>query len=379
MSPVVSISKLKLRDGVRTAWVFGAGASMSNPYNVPSQAGLLKHFMNAPGANTWVEARRGRVEAICRQVYPGWSVTDSRVALEELFAANELVRDDPRSTVKEADAARKALRDLVLAMRFAVITRGRADNAKWCPFARAGISSPYAELLERLFPSGTTDAKAHFFITLNYDVNLDRCVVNMRGSESDLDIDYGVTFANARCSRDPDVPKFDEPRDGAVLVLRPHGGLTWFRCLACRSVFTTLGRQRQIPVGGVCWACRARRVDYVLVHPSFSRRYDDPLLSSVWGRVYEELVRSDRWVFAGYSLPAADYHFRALLRDALAKRGKAATSIVLVGVKDAIDPGSVATFDSTVATYQGMFDTRLTVWEATKNGFADFVSTSIVR
>lgn len=380
------IAKLSLKDGVRTAWVFGAGASV--PYGVPTQAGLLKHFMTAPlsgkrgsaGVHAKVKERRVRVQSICRQVYAGWDAGDPRVALEELFAANELVRDDPRSTTKEADTARKALRDLLLAMRFAVITRGVSDGVRWCPFGRDGTTSPYAELLEHLFPEGTEDADSHFFVTLNYDVNLDRCVINMRGSATDLDIDYGVTFANSRYETNPDVPKFAEPRPGAVLVLRPHGGLTWFRCLACRSVFTTLGRQKQIPRGNVCWACWAKRVDYVLVHPSYSRRYDDPLLSAIWGRVYEELVKSDRWVFVGYSLPSADYHFRALLRHALAERDrrKEETSVVHVGVKDASRAGSIESFESAVATYEAMFDRRLSVWDATKDGFADFASKAIV-
>jgi hypothetical protein len=227
-------------------------------------------------------------------------------------------------------------------------------------------------LLERLYPSGTTAGDGHVLVTFNYDINLDRCVINLLRSESDLDIDYSVQFANSRCGG-PDLPHFHAPRPGAVLLLRPHGGLTWFRCLACRSVFTTLGHQRQIVADTTCSACGAQRVDYVLVHPSYSRKYDDPLLTSIWGRTYEELVRSDRWVFVGYSLPPADFHFRALLRHALDVRGRKSepTTIVMVGVS------RIPEFEKTVATYSAMFHERLRVWQATANGFADFVSHSL--
>ena len=382
MTPPKRISDLRLRDATRTVWIFGAGASV--PYGVPNQAGILEYFLTAPLKGlkgiAEIEARRTRIESVCCHIYPGWKPSDSRIALEELFAANELARDDPRSTSKEASEASSTLRDLLLAMRFAVVTRGNVTDARWLPFARSGKSSPYAELLEKVFPAGTTSSDAHLFVTLNYDINFDRCVINMRDSKSNLDIDYGVLFANARHQANPDVPTFQEPREGAILVLRPHGGLTWFRCLACRSVFTTLGRRQQIPKGNVCWACKARRVDYVLVHPSYSRRYDDPLLSVIWGRMYEELVKSDRWVFIGYSLPSADYHFRALLRDVLAVRdgNSQPTKIVHVGIKDNAKPDSVKAFNSVVDTYQAMFHDRLLVWDATKKGFSDFAAKAIV-
>jgi hypothetical protein len=375
--------KLRLNDATRTVWVFGAGASVF--YDVPSQEKLLARFLDGsrpikhgPKGQRQLEERRDRVEAYCRNAYPGLEPSDPGVALEELFALYELMRDDPRSTPEEVGLAGRALRDLLLAIRHATVVPGKATQAKWLPFARERERSPYAELIEQVFPSGTTDGGRHVFVTFNYDINLDRCVINLLESKSDLDIDYGVVFANSRCEN-AEVPDFRPPRPGAVLVLRPHGGLTWFRCLACRSVFTTLGRQQQIANDTVCWACGAQRVDYVLVHPSYSRRYDDPLLTAIWGRTYEELVKSDRWVFVGYSLPPADFHFRALLRQALVQRDSHSreTIVVLVSVRRPPSAGVQDQFAATVETYRAMFHERLQVWRATENGFVDFVSTGI--
>lgn len=374
------IDTVRLRDAPRTALVFGAGASVF--YDVPLQPWLLARFMAGTprgGARNReiIRKRRLRIRRCCRVVYPGLAPTDPGVALEEVFAAYELLRDDPRSTAKEVRKAHSILKDLLLAVRYATVVPGKLTQPKWQPFSRNDTRSPYAELLERLVPAGTQSADNLTLITFNYDVNLDRCVINLRGGPSDLDIDYGVVFANSRCN-DPAVPLFQAPREGAMLVLRPHGGLTWFRCLACRSVFTTLGRQQQIAGDTVCWTCGAKRVDYVLVHPSYSRRYDDPLLTSIWGRTYEALVKSDRWIFIGYSLPPADFHFRALLRQALAARDgkRQSTDVIMVGVHKRPDPKEE--FRNMIATYQAMFHKRLTVWRATENGFSDFVSQSLV-
>src|SRR5207249_4662370 len=137
--------------------------------------------------------------------------------------------------------------------------------------------------------------------------NLDRCALNLRES-ADRDVDYGIPLANARCAGAPD---FGTPRgERSLLLLRTHGALNWIRCRACHSVFSTLSRQQEIPEQFLCYACGEPRMGYILVHPSYSRRYDDPILQLVWGRMHEELIRADRWVFIGYSLPPADFHFR---------------------------------------------------------------------
>jgi hypothetical protein len=49
--------------------------------------------------------------------------------------------------------------------------------------------------------------------------------------------------------------------------------------------------------------------------------------------------------------------------------------VVLVGVRRKPDPKKE--FEKTVATFSAMFHERLRVWQATENGFADFVSQSL--
>jgi hypothetical protein len=368
------IKEFRLTDAEQTVWIFGAGASAPDPYGVPTQAALLTHFakMDRPGGKVVqkrLEDLKDRVRKHCKQVLPGLDMSDPSVTLEEVFSAFELAAQDPRSSRAEVTDAQDAFDDLVQALRLATYVFGRGDAGKWKPHDRGGVSSPYAELLEKLLPAGSKGPVAHTLITFNYDVNLDRCLINLRGSAADYDVDYGIALANSRC---PDAPEFDPPPpDRSVLLLRTHGALNWIRCRACRSIFTTLGKQQEIPEDLKCYACGKLRMDYVLVHPSYFRRYDDPVLQLIWGRSYEELVRAERWVFVGYSLPPADVHFRELLRDALRVRNERAkaTSVVLVGR----GPVNTNEFKALVRSYEAMFSTGVSAWEATAGGFGDFV------
>jgi hypothetical protein len=110
------------------------------------------------------------------------------------------------------------------------------------------------------------------------------------------------------------------------------------------------------------------RIRYVIVHPSFLRTYDDPILQLVWGRTSEELVRAARWVFVGYSLPPVDVHFRELLRDCLRVRAARGgdTDICLVG------RASLDGLTKMAESYGAAFGDHVRVWNATANGFSDF-------
>ena len=285
MSPQM-FDRLSLAAANRTVWLFGAGASACAPYEVPTQAGLLKRFasMSRPGPSSvqqGFETLRARVRDHCRRVLPGLPMEHEDVTLEEVFSAYELARDDPRSAADEVLQAADAFDDLLQALRITTYVFGRGDSKKWMPHARDDTPSPYAELVEKLLPVLPLGPVRHALITFNYDVNLDRCLINLRG-KADYDVDYGVTLANARC---PNAPPFEPPRsDRSVLLLRIHGALNWVRCRACRALFTTVVRQQEIPEELQCYACGKRRMDYVIVHPSYFRRYDDPVLQLVWGR-----------------------------------------------------------------------------------------------
>jgi hypothetical protein len=102
-----TLDRLSLGAAGRTVWLFGAGASACSPYDVPIQAGVLRHFakMLRPGpprVQQDLKDLRQRVREHCKSVLPGLALEDDGVTLEELFSAYELALEDPRSTTDEA-------------------------------------------------------------------------------------------------------------------------------------------------------------------------------------------------------------------------------------------------------------------------------------
>jgi hypothetical protein len=137
-------------------------------------------------------------------------------------------------------------------------------------------------------------------------------------------------------------------------------------------MFTTIDRHANVVRTDKCKLCRCDRLELVLVHPSYIREYDDPILQIVWGRFQEELITSDRWVFVGYSMPTADVHLREILRHVLRirKERRKKTKIYWVGRKESDDDPN---FESVAKNYHSIFENDVTGWNATDGGFADFV------
>jgi len=369
--PATSVFKLNTAN--KTIWIFGAGASADAPYNVPLQGNLLNHFFNmkAPGNQRFkieFDRLKNEVVELCKLVQPGFPAEDA--ILEEVFSAYEIKAKSAYSTSDEVLHALNAIETLRRALRFSTQVYGNGQAAKWNPHKRNNKSASYAELLEKLYPLGCSDdhLKKHILVTMNYDINIDRCVINMLSrDQGELFVDYGIDFADYRLSN-----SFTRPGDRSVLLLRLHGGLNWIRCKACNSMFTTINKHANVVKTDKCKMCKCERLEQVLVHPSYTRSYSDPILQIIWGRFQEELVNSDRWVFIGYSLPTADVHLRELLRHSLSvrKSRRKKTKIIWVGKRsNNKDPKWLELAKS----YFSVFEKNVKAWKATTGGFSYFV------
>lgn len=369
------INRLEAFEDTKTLWIFGAGASVE-PYGVPTQARLLERFFNEKRRlpdreKKELEALRRRVFEICQRVQPGLEPQSPQISLEEVFSAYEIAMDHPRTPPQKVEEARNAIQDLLKAIRF--ITSMDEDEYvyRWNASGRSGASAPYTALLKKLYPPGCVWGRiqAHSFVTLNYDLHLDRALLYMyspKESAWGVDLDYGIEFADYRLGGG-----FRRPReDRSALLLRPHGGLNWVHCLTCRAVFNTVDREaKELIRRRQCLACRSRRLDHILVHPSYLRQYSNPVLQLVWGRCQEELLKAERWVFVGYSLPAADVHFRELLRHSLRLRKKRKPEIIVVGK----GPASRGDWKTMQGNYQTALGEDVLAWAPHRKGFAQFV------
>jgi len=371
--PFPKTDKFNLRKADKTIWIFGAGASFTKPYNVPLQMHLLKTFQKmkvrmSGTSKDEFEELRNRVSEECKKILPGAELNN--VTLEEVFSAFEIQEQAGWTTNEEKEMARQAIFDLRKMLVSTTGVKGRGDALKYKPHRRNDRPSPYAELLEKLFPLDCKIdlLKANILATMNYDISLDRCLLNMRDNEcGNIDLDYGVEFADYRLPS-----SFDRPTERSVLLLRLHGGLNWKRCLACQALFTTISSHANVLPREKCQMCDSERLDHVIVPPSFTRQYIDPVLQIIWGRLLEELRGADRWVFIGYSLPPADVHLRTLLRHAFNMRSTAGekTSIYWVGFKKSADDKNWLGLGE---RFFHLFGDKAIAWEKAEDGFSGFV------
>ena len=373
MAKISTVSAFKLNSAKKTTWIFGAGASTAEPYKVPMQSKVLEHFftMSVPGRAAFKDEfnrLRDEVRMLCERIQPGIDPQDA--ILEEVFSAYEIESRSTYSSFDQKKIAIEAINKLRKALRYATQAYGNGQAAKWRPHNRNNKPAPYAELLEKLFPVGCSvdEIKSHTLVTMNYDINLDRCIINMLNpSQGELYLDYGIDFGDFRLPN-----SFTRPKNKSVLLLRLHGGLNWLRCKACQAMFTTIDKHARVIDTDLCRLCKSPTLDQVIVHPSYTREYTDPILNIIWGRLYEELVSSDRWVFIGYSLPTADVHLREVLRHSHRVRTerKKKTRVVWVGKKVA---SSDPNWDQLAQNYYSVFKESVKAWKATPGGFADFV------
>jgi len=362
-----------LSEAAKTVWFFGAGASSTAPYKVPVQGKLLEEFnkinpSGKDGAKQEFMQYRERVRIACERIQPG--STFENVTLEEVFSAYEIQNQAGWATDAEKKQARDSIQDLRRMLIRSTGMRGRGDALKFRPHKRKHTASPYAELLEKLFPlkCSIQTLKSHVLVTMNYDISLDRCLINMKRRGCGLlDLDYGVEFANYRLT-----DSFTRPGERSVLLLRLHGGLNWMRCLACQALFTTVDAHARMFETQSCRMCGSERLDYIIVHPSFHRSYTDPVLQMVWGRLLEELRHADRWIFVGYSLPPADVDLRVLLRHALKMRTESGkdTNILWVGKRN--DPTDERWLE-VGNSFHDLFGYHAAAWEQAEDGFSGFV------
>jgi hypothetical protein len=71
-----------------------------------------------------------------------------------------------------------------------------------------------------------------------------------------------------------------------------------------------------------------------------------------WLLAEDMLRNADKWVFVGYSLPAADYEFKHLLKRVQLSRKNRPEFVVITG-------GSKEDYEHTYANYQRFFGRRI--------------------
>lgn len=176
----------------------------------------------------------------------------------------------------------------------------------------------------------------------------------------------------------------------SATVLKPHGSINWLYCDACTQLFyveprhairvaqvllrrmdwSKVGRKHEPPraTGSknpiVCPRCDSEALGTRFATFSFRKALEFPMHQATWRRAEELLRTASTWVFIGYSLPAADYEFKHLLKRVQLSRRRPPIIV-------AVTAGGSGS--ATGETYRRFFGTALGRYDLFENALTDVV------
>jgi hypothetical protein len=208
---------------------------------------------------------------------------------------------------------------------------------------------------------GKLDVGQSRFISVNWDTSLELVLTQMHPSTP---LSYGAGIRPARFDRDGKIQIVKRARGERIKISKMHGSVNWLYCDSCRDVFwfppgETLRVASQIvqkeeigsATGLHCCNCDMVELSTRMATFSFRKALDFPMFRQSWMTAEQKLRSCARWVFIGYSLPAADYEFKHLLKRVELARAKRPRIIVVSGGTDS---------ERTLKNYSGLFGSLIT-------------------
>lgn len=206
--------------------------------------------------------------------------------------------------------------------------------------------------LESFFGGFRADISA--VLSMNWDTVFER---GMARAQTIRRVDYGC---HARAVTFDDKGLVNRPLGGETLhILKPHGSVNWLYCDACRETFwvppsdtemvaQTLFRRRdwaalpapktaKMPVirSPGCPHCKTKSLGTRFATFSYRKALDFAMHSASWRTAEQYLKGTADWVFIGYSMPAADFEFKHLLKRVQLTEGERPDITVITGGADA--------------------------------------------
>ena len=246
--------------------------------------------------------------------------------------------------------------------------------------------SPDWEKLDRFF--GALDITRSAFISINWDTVIERRLAGRRDVDG---FDYRCGAKAAKFGKKGNIissrslPKAST----AVPVVKIHGSVNWLYCDNCRRLYwfsaddaVAVAMQLITPEEGKkklhledveqcakwrCLNCAMVPLTTRIATFSFLKALDFPMFERSWLSAEQLLKDADKWVFIGYSLPAADYEFKHLLKRVQLARNAPPEFVVITGGDGC---------DYTYANYQGFFGRGI---KRQENFFTDGLSSEAIN
>jgi hypothetical protein len=222
------------------------------------------------------------------------------------------------------------------------------------------------ERLDRFFKQLDIDRSA--FISMNWDTVIERRLAKRRGLDN-FDYRCGAVAAQFRRKGFVIAERALVEDSKAMPVVKIHGSVNWLYCDNCRQLYwfpaedaTQVAMQLITPdeanklkleeVGGCakwrCLNCTGVPLTTRIATFSYLKALDFPMFERSWLSAEQLLRSADKWIFIGYSLPAADYEFKHLLKRVQLSRKGAPKFVVITG-------GTETDCENTYMNYQRFF------------------------
>ena len=194
--------------------------------------------------------------------------------------------------------------------------------------------------------------------------------------------------------------------DKGIPIVKIHGSANWLYCDNCRHLFwldprhslriadqlirtddlerirVFLARKEKEIEGAIkklrfqprvrCLCSEDVALGTRIATFSYRKALEFPMFQKSWFAAEELLRAADKWVFIGYSLPAADYEFKYLLkRTQLSRRRQPLFTVISGGTKDDVD----AAYDN----YQRFFGRAINKSGFFSSGLSQEAVTAICR
>ena len=222
--------------------------------------------------------------------------------------------------------------------------------------------------LESFFEALKTDDCA--FLSMNWDTVIEEGLIRNQSAKF---FDYGCDARAAQFKEGKLVPRL--MAGDKATVIKMHGSTNWLYCDACRTtywvppggslqvadvllkdsdwgvIYRLTGAKSKQKKQPICPLCGAKALGTRFATFSYRKALEFPMFERSWLSAERLLRKAENWIFVGYSLPAADYQFKHLLKQVQLSR-KEKPNIILVS-------GGGMQAENTLRSYQKFFGPKI--------------------